>query len=95
MQECIRLRRATFDAARESHQILVAGRVGLVSAPISTIGAISTGGSGTHANGDTRPHSAAHRCAAIDAPAINAGVMDADATDANPSPSSPVREGVS
>ena len=53
------------------------------------VSSVSTGGSGTNAHGDARPHSAAHRCA------IDAGVMNTDAAHANTGPSSPVRESVS
>ena len=90
--EAVRLTRAAFKCgARESRQILVAGRVGVVSALCgSPICPVSTGGSGTNAHGDPRPHSAAHGRNAVDT-----GVMNAGAANTNTSPSSPVRESVS
>ena len=72
---------------------LVARRVGIVSAAISSVSSVSSVSSGTDcSSSDAYRHPTAHRCTMVGATAIDATVIDASATNSN-APS--VCEGVS
>jgi hypothetical protein len=73
--------RTTFDAARgETSQMLVAGRIGIISAAraVSSIGGGSNGRSS-----DTYRHSATYGRTTIDPGVADATVIDASATNAS------------
>ncbi len=69
--------------AHDTHQMLVAGRVRIISAAWRIVSACGRGSDGGSA--DAYRDTSTHGCATINATAIDATVMDANATNADTS----------